>query len=439
MKTKLSILAAFLTVAVTASTGFAGTLWGLGNHWGLGSTSLVLNDANDRQSFRFTAQSDITVDTAHLNSNGGDANTIVELRADDGSGNPGAVLATGSIPTIGGGNFQAPLSPSVTLTQGSIYHYVIAKDAGGTIILPRVGSPGLSNHDSFTGIFDPDMTLLSSTDGGANYTDSGTTLSWRVGLSNSSTGDAVGHPYDTLANINQSDFGASQWAGQTFVAPDDWFVNSIVMKVLKHASSPADDVRVHLVRTSDNTEIYTDTFVAPGALAAVEDFTTVTNTPPALTVTVEGGETYALMLESVGSGVREWQVLGSRATAAQTNLQNANFQGDLGQQVFATSPTTTLPTSYNSVDFSDLRHDAFFILDVSPSTVEVTAVTVADTVGLEFDSDDGIVYRLQYNTNLVSASWTDAGYTITGDGGVRTAFDPAGFDTNTSYRLSFAP
>ena len=210
------------------------------------------------------------------------------------------------------------------------------------------------------------------------------------------------------------------------------------MQLQKYVTSPGDDVRVHLIRTSDNTEIYSDTFIASGALTTNE-ITAVTNTPPALTVTMEAGETYALMLESVASGVRTWQLLGSRATGAQTNLQNANFQGDQGQQVIATSPTTSPPVAYNSVDFSGLRHDAFFVLDVSPSSVEVTAVTVEDTTGLEFLSDPGIDYRLQYSTEVVVSNWTDAGYTITGDGGLRYAFDPAGFDTNKTYRLNFAP
>ena len=187
-----------------------GDSWGLGTHWGLGSTSLVLNDAGDRQAFRFTAQSNVTVDTAHIHVNAADTGTDIELRADDGAGRPGAVLATVTIPTVGGGNFEAPLSVSVNLVKGDIYHFVTAKSAGGTIVLPRVGSPALSTHDPFTGNFDPNATLLSSTDGGANYTDSGTTLSWRYGLSNSGTGEAVGHPYDTLAAANQSDFGGSQ-------------------------------------------------------------------------------------------------------------------------------------------------------------------------------------------------------------------------------------
>ena len=373
MRSAAAILATFAVVFSVGLSSASGDIWGLGNHWGLGSTSLVLNDANDRQSFRFTAQNSITVDTAHLHSNGGDANTIVELRADDGSGNPGAVLATGSIPTIGGGNFQAPLSPSVTLTQGSIYHYVIAKDAGGTIILPRVGSPGLSNHDSFTGIFDPDMTLLSSTDGGANYTDSGTTLSWRVGLSNSSTGDAVGHPYDTLANINQSRVGLNTWKGQSFVAPGNLQLTQINLAVFQQAAAPTDSLRVHLERVLDGMDLFNGV-LPTSAGQGVLDYVSigVPNVP------LTGGGTYIVWVESVGSAaITDWQLLGSRATASQGNLQNANFQGDLGQLVSGISATSALPASHGSVDFSDLRHDAYFTLDLiipEPSVLPLLAI-----------------------------------------------------------------
>ena len=438
MHTKIVLIATLGIFSAMQGISRAGELWGLGNHWGLGSTSLILDADNERYAFRFTAQDSITVDTAHMHLNSAGAFTDVELCADDGTGLPGAVLATATIPSTGGGNWQAALSSSVNLAQGSIYHYVVARNGAGTIA-PRIGSPGLSNHDSLTGTFDPNMTLLGMVNNATNYTDQGTSLSWRYGFSSSSTGDAVGHPYDTLAAGNQSEFGEEAWKGQSFVVPDDWFVNSISVKIAKLVTDPGDDVRVRVVRASDNTEIYWDTLVSPGDLGTNAVFETVSVNIPPLTLALAAGETYRIMLESVGSGYREYQMLASRATAAQGNLQNANFQGDLGQLVQATSATTNLPAVYSSVDFSDLRHDAYFVLDVVPSTVEISGIVVEETAAIQFESDPGIAYRLQYGTDLVVTNWIDAGFTIEGDGGLLNAYDPAGFSTQKTYRLTFAP
>jgi hypothetical protein len=78
-------------------------------------------------------------------------------------------------------------------------------------------------------------------------------------------------------------------------------------------------------------------------------------------------------------------------------------------------------------------------LSVVPSSVGITKIVIEDTTALEFQSDPGIVYRLEYNTDPVVTNWTEAGFWIFGDGGLRNAYDPAGFSTQKSYRITLSP
>ena len=69
------------------------------------------------------------------------------------------------------------------------------------------------------------------------------------------------------------------------------------------------------------------------------------------------------------------------------------------------------------------------------SDLVITAATVGDVVGVEFETLSGQWYELEYNTNLITTNWTDAGLRVLGDGGSRWFFDPAGFTPMKFYRV----
>ena len=75
----------------------------------------------------------------------------------------------------------------------------------------------------------------------------------------------------------------------------------------------------------------------------------------------------------------------------------------------------------------------FFAVPVAP--VAFTNITADPAIRLEFASDDGQGYRLESTTSPTNTVWQDAGFTIHGDGGTRLAFDPAGMDTQKTYRI----
>jgi len=63
-------------------------------------------------------------------------------------------------------------------------------------------------------------------------------------------------------------------------------------------------------------------------------------------------------------------------------------------------------------------------------------ITIDDVAVLQYTSQVGRLYNLEFTTDLVSSSvWQRAGANIVGDGGVQFLYDPAGSDTNKAYRV----
>jgi hypothetical protein len=83
------------------------------------------------------------------------------------------------------------------------------------------------------------------------------------------------------------------------------------------------------------------------------------------------------------------------------------------------------------------RIDNIRLTDSTPVTadpVDISTVVVDDEVGFEFTSQNGVDYFLECSTNMVD--WTRL-YTIHGQGVPdEAAFDPGGFDSNKSYRVT---
>ena len=78
-------------------------------------------------------------------------------------------------------------------------------------------------------------------------------------------------------------------------------------------------------------------------------------------------------------------------------------------------------------------YDTWLTNDAMTVSVDDFAVATDDAGVLEFDSILGAHYGLQYSTD--GSTWTDAPYTIPGNGGKATAFDPDGLSTGKSYRI----
>lgn len=90
-----------------------------------------------------------------------------------------------------------------------------------------------------------------------------------------------------------------------------------------------------------------------------------------------------------------------------------------------------------STDRNAGRIDNIRLTDSSPlaaDPVNISTVVVDNVVGFEFASQNGVDYFLECSTNMVD--WTRL-YTVHGQGVPdEAAFDPGGFDSNKSYRVT---
>jgi len=71
---------------------------------------------------------------------------------------------------------------------------------------------------------------------------------------------------------------------------------------------------------------------------------------------------------------------------------------------------------------------------VAPIPPEMLTAVRADTMGTEFLSEAGQLYELEISTNTVD--WAGTGATVIGTGTNIFLFDPTGFDTGKTYRVS---
>lgn len=92
---------------------------------------------------------------------------------------------------------------------------------------------------------------------------------------------------------------------------------------------------------------------------------------------------------------------------------------------------TALSSGERSNLLAQLNSYVFVLPEVNIATVEVENV-----VGLQFQTDPGLVYRLDSTTNLVSSNnFQSTGAFLEGDGEVQAMFDPTGFSTTKNYRV----
>lgn len=118
----------------------------------------------------------------------------------------------------------------------------------------------------------------------------------------------------------------------------------------------------------------------------------------------------------------------------------------------------TMPFYHSGVGFTDLDDVSVFRWETqalaSPGTdwnlttvtikehspIAITQADIDDTVGLQFNSEVGVVYGLECTTNTVDLTgWAATGASIVGDGTAMTLFDPARNDSNKAYRVVDVP
>ena len=109
-------------------------------------------------------------------------------------------------------------------------------------------------------------------------------------------------------------------------------------------------------------------------------------------------------------------------------------------------PVGAVKDSIEAITFcgGDGLHAEYFLDEITieliplpvPS-VPFTNVVVNDVLELDFLSDPGETYDLEYTEDILTGTFTNAGAaTLTGNGGVLTFFDPAGPSATGAYRIN---
>lgn len=105
--------------------------------------------------------------------------------------------------------------------------------------------------------------------------------------------------------------------------------------------------------------------------------------------------------------------------------------------VTATGSSSVLQFGFRD-DFSYLGLDDVSIMPVPVPSVQIAATT-SSTIGFTWNAMTGLVYQVQYKTNLAQTGWINLGGAIPGTNSTLTTSDAIGTDPQRFYRLSILP
>lgn len=73
-----------------------------------------------------------------------------------------------------------------------------------------------------------------------------------------------------------------------------------------------------------------------------------------------------------------------------------------------------------------------------PTPADIVMAEITDEFGLQFQSETGKVYSLEFTADLVNSNnYRKTGALVEGSGEIMELFDPAGFSTGKAYRVAF--
>jgi hypothetical protein len=367
-----SASAGLLLIPTNVSAAIAN--YGLDNYNG-GGSSLSLSDTSRRWGVRFTANENITVDQAltYLNSYTGSPDLRIALQADDGSGNPNGIdLGVASVTPTSTGFVTANFSTPVSLTSGTVYHFVqyLANGDGSNTVAIRETAPAHIGSHANTGLPESNYALTYSPDGGSNWSDYSDALAW--GLVNSSAQTAVGQPYN---NGLYGSIGNDTWRGQSFTfdqGPSDNKVNGLSLKIYKGAAPAADDLRAYLVDTTDNAPIWSGVLMNKNAAATSANGDVISVALP--DVQLVNGRQYVIAVESTGSAYDSYEMYVNGSTAPSPLLET-NFQSADGS-AYVSASSLTFPTSFANTYGGTDGFDAYFTLSLVPEPTGLSFIVL---------------------------------------------------------------
>jgi hypothetical protein len=105
--------------------------------------------------------------------------------------------------------------------------------------------------------------------------------------------------------------------------------------------------------------------------------------------------------------------------------------------VYATNSTTAIQFGFQNDPSYFGMDDVTVIPLVAPTIQSVTRTN--GNLRIAWSSIPGLVYRVQYKTNLVQANWINLGGGVTASGITTTVSDPIGPDPRRFYHVVLVP
>jgi hypothetical protein len=299
-------------------------------------------------------------------------NWPVELYADN-AGNPGALLGSATIAAPVGNSFNvASLSSAASLTAGSVYHIMVKGPASGTISGRFISGSNAGFH-SVDGTPDPNYAPLSTVNGGTTWTAGTAAVGTTFGVGNSATHQVMGQAYmgttSTAGVPKGSEVGGDYWTGEQFLYNHGTgSVESLSMRIAIGAGAPADDLHVHLL-DSDNNALFDGTLVTKATAGSNLSTTQSYSLSLANGPTLVDGQSYRLVLDSVGSDKGAYSLLADAIVSNTNNpagdLLALSFGGADSFYIRGSGTGSAMPATWVNSDTSYNAYDATFSLTVA--------------------------------------------------------------------------
>ena len=126
-------------------------------------------------------------------------------------------------------------------------------------------------------------------------------------------------------------------------------------------------------------------------------------------------------------------------------LPQSEIQANMFRTLSGTETGLVTYLNFNANNFNDLTTNAnngtaygspsIILTNGFNTNLLILAAEVGNVMGVQFGTAASQWYSLQYNTNIITTNWIDAGLRVLGDGGPRWFFDPAGFTPLKFYRV----
>jgi len=247
-----------------AVDAYFGSRWGVSDQFagltGSGSTSYTMSSLNNGWSARFQARStaDITSVRVRWSSVSTPGDVTVRIETDDGTGKPSGTLydanavLSAQVPSTGGGAagqlFTFASAPTTGRTVGNLYHLVIITTTNG-------GTHQITSYTSRTRPQSLPAVVLTAADATtrSNFAEVANSVPLVVLGLEDATFESLGEGVSPYATVTSQPIYGTNGVALKVTTVVTMSVSGVAMAGLEKTGTPADNLRVRIFDTSNNT------------------------------------------------------------------------------------------------------------------------------------------------------------------------------------------